>query len=87
MVLEGLPLIPAPQAEPREVSGVDLDVAGETEELRVQTVVELARALSRLTRQSGRPTAPMNSVSPVKTNQGSGPRRRSDTTRDMLSGV
>lgn len=37
--------------------------------------------------KSGRPTAPTNRVSPVSTNHGSVPRRRSVTTRQMLSRV
>src|SRR4029453_5484993 len=37
--------------------------------------------------RSGRPTAPTNSVSPVSTNHGSVPRRRSVPTRLPLSGL
>ena len=56
------------------MAGIDLEVVGQRQQLVVDAVVELRGVLARVARRSGRPTAPTNSVSPVSTNHGSGPR-------------
>ena len=62
---------------------------GKTKQFLVQAVVEQSGKLLRSSAfgdKSGRPTSPMNNVSPVRTPQGSDDFSSSVTTRQMLSG-
>ena len=47
IVLDGLPLSPAPHSEPEKWPGKDLDVVGQREQLPVNALVEAAPAFSR----------------------------------------
>src|SRR5262249_35210068 len=85
--LDGVLLRPVPQTEPETCAGKISRSSGKVSS-RVWMLSWSWPAFSRARPgRSGRPTAPTNSVSPVSTNQGSVPRRRSVTTRQMLSGV
>src|SRR5262249_15843189 len=77
--------IARPHEEPAPWPRSTSTLSGSVSRRRVKLPYRFAAA--RSPPKSGRPTSPTNSVSPVRTNQGSSPRPRSVTSSEMLSGV
>src|SRR6266542_3603281 len=69
----GLAAHPRPAGGPREVPRKDLHVAGEAEQFRVKTVVELARVLPRLAGEVGTAHGPDEQRVPGQDEPGLGP--------------